>query len=237
MLSVTWLQRGLLIGVPASVLAVATGAALTPLATSTTPILLLWGTFVLNALQVFVLGPIALVTPRRWFRQGLALAQLRRQRRAVRRRAVLLGLTAYVAHQTLVVLLDPRFLLERLVGRRRVFGPVVAIPDGLELAWAFTALALAYIILAWLLWRSALGPSEARPEGFSPVIEGPPPRLVATPTDAGECLPRDPVLYPNCALTHRERAQTSGAPGFATPRFLCTPSRRFAPGDGPGPGS
>ena len=163
--NVTWLQRGLLIGVAAPALAIAAGAVPTRLATSATPALLLWDTFVLNALQLLVLGPMALVTTRRWFRQGLPLLQLRLQRRAVRRRAVLLGLTAYVAHQTLVVLLDPRFSLERLTGRRRAFGPVGAIADRLELAWAFTALALAYVILACLLWRSArvpdLVPSEA----------------------------------------------------------------------------
>jgi len=194
MLSITWLQRGLLIGVAASALAVATAAGSTRLAS---PTLLLWGTFVLNALQLLVLGPITLVTTRRWFREGLPLSQLRQERRAVRRRAVLLGVTAYVTHQTLVVLLDPRFSVEWLAGHRRMFGPVVVIPDRLDLAWAFTALALAYIVLAWLLWRSARVPalvlSEAQPEGSSPVIEGPPPRLIAASTDAGEVLPRDPV--------------------------------------------
>lgn len=194
----TWPQRGLLIGIVASVLAVATPVMPASVTMSTTQSLLLWGMFVLNALLLVVLGPTALVTTRRWFRQGLPLVQLQRQRRAVRRRAVLLGLIAYLAHQTLVVLLDPRFSLERLTGRRRVFGPFVAVPDRLELAWAFTAVTFGYIVLAWLLWRSAgvLGvvPSDARPGGSSPVLEGPPPPLVATrATDAAEALPRDPV--------------------------------------------
>jgi len=193
---VTWLQRGLLIGVAASALVVVTGAEPTRLATPTT-LTLLWVTFVVNALQLLVLGPIALVTTRRWFRQGLPVSELRPQRRAVRRRAVLLGLIAYVAHQTLIVLLDPRFSLERLTGRRRVFGSVVAIPDRVELAWAFSAVALAYIILAWLLCSSARVPdpvpSETPQDGSSPMIEGPPPRLVASPQDAVEVLPRDPV--------------------------------------------
>jgi hypothetical protein len=111
---------------------------------------------------------------------------------------VLLGLIAYLAHQTLVVLLDPRFSLELLIGRRRVLGPVVTVPDRLELAWAFTGVALGYIIMAWLLWRRAsapgLAPSEARPAASSPAFERLPPPLVATPaTDAIETLPRDPV--------------------------------------------
>jgi len=190
---VTWPQRGFLVGVATSTLAVATGAVLTHVA-STTLTLLLWGTFVLNALQLLVLGPITLVTTRRWFRGGLLVSELRQQRRAVRRRVVLLGLTAYLAHQTLVVLLDPRFSLERLTGRRRMFGSIVAIPDRVELAWAFTVLALAYIILAWLLWRSArvpdLVPSEAPPERSSPLLEG---QLVGSAIDAVEVLPRDPV--------------------------------------------
>ncbi len=195
--SVTWPQRGLLISVAAPALIVAAGAVPTRLATSATPALLLWGTFVLNALQLLVLGPMALVTTRRWFRQGLPLSQLRLQRRAVRRRAVLLGLTAYVAHQTLVVLLDQRFSLERLTGRRPVFGPAGAIPDRLELAWTFTALVLVYIILAWLLWRAALVPdvvpSQAAREESSAMIEEPPPRLADPLADATEVLPRDPV--------------------------------------------
>ena len=185
--SVTWPQRGLLIGVAASALTVATGAVPN-----------LWGTFVLNALLLLVLGTTALVTTRRWIRQRLPIVQLRRQRRAVRRRAVLLGLIAYIAHQTLVVLLDPRFSLERLAGRRRVFGPVVTVPDRLELAWAFTAVAFGYIVLAWLLWRSAsvpdLVPSAARPPGSASILEGPPPLPFAAPrADAVEALPRDPV--------------------------------------------
>jgi len=196
--SVTRPQRGLLLGIVASVLAVATLAMPASVTTSTTQSLLLWRTFVLNALLLLGLGPVALVTTRRWFRQGLLLVQLRRERRAVRRRAVLLGLIAYVAHQTLVVLLDPRFSLERLTGRRRAFGPVVTVPDRLELAWAFTAVALGYVILAWLLWRSArvpgLTPTDARPARSSAVLEGPPPPTVATASpDAVEVLPRDPV--------------------------------------------
>src|SRR3989442_15429085 len=135
--SVTWPQRGLLIGVVVSALIVVTGAVPTSLTTSRAPSILLWGALVLNVLLLLVLGPTALVTTRRWFRQGLPLARLRRQRRAVRRRAVLLGLVAYLAHQTLVVLLDPRFSLEVLIGRRRVFGPILIIPERLELARAF----------------------------------------------------------------------------------------------------
>lgn len=196
--SVTWPQRGLVIGVVASALIVATGAVPTSLTTSRAPSVLLWGALALNVLLLLVLGPTALVTTRRWFRQGPPLAQLRRQRRAIRRRALLLGLVAYLAHQTLVVLLDPRFSLEALIGRRRAFGPAVIVPDRLDLAWAFTAVAFGYLVLAWLLWRSAgvLGvvPSDARPAGSSPVLEGPPPPLVATrATDAAEALPRDPV--------------------------------------------
>lgn len=196
--SVTWPQRGLVIGVVASALVVATGAVPTRLMPSTAPSVLLWGTVVLNALLLLVLGPTALITTRRWFRQGLPLAQLRQQRRAVRRRAVLLGLVAYLAHQTLLVLLDPRFSLEALIGRRRVFGAVIIVPDRLELASAFTAVAFGYVILAWLLWRGAvfpdLMPSDPRPPGSSAVLEESPSPLVATrPVDAVEALPRDPV--------------------------------------------
>src|SRR2546428_10391794 len=100
----------------------------------------------MSALQLLVLGPITLITTRRWFREGLPLSQLRQERRAVRRRAVLLGVTAYVTHQTLVVLLDPRFSVEWLAGQRRKFGPVVPTPDRLDLAWAVTALALPYVL-------------------------------------------------------------------------------------------
>src|SRR2546425_435747 len=152
---VTWPQRGLLIGVVASALVVVTDVVPRSLTTSTAPSVLLWGAAVLNALLLLVLGTTALGTTRRWFRQGLPIVQLRRQRRGVRRRALLLGLIAYVAHQALVVLLDPRFSLERLTGRPRVFGPVITVPDRLELAWVFTAVAFGYIILAWLLWPSA----------------------------------------------------------------------------------
>lgn len=196
--SVTWPQRGLLIGVAASALAVATGAVPTSLTPSTTPSLLLWGAVVLNALLLLVLGTAALVTTRRWFRQGLPLAQLRRQRRAVRRRALLLGLVAYLAHQTLVVLLDPRFSVEALIGRRRVFGPLVIVPDRVELAWAFTAVAFGYVAFAWLLWRSAGVPgyvlSDSQPSCSAPVVQGPPPPPVAAPpADTVEALPRDPA--------------------------------------------
>src|SRR5260370_28958537 len=195
---VTWRQRGLLTGVAARALAVARGVVPTSLTTSTTPNFLLWGALALNVLLLLVLGPAALVTTRRWFRQSPPPEQLRRQRRAVRRRAVLLGLVAYLAHQTLVALLDPRFSLEVLIGRRRAFGPTVIVPDRLELAWAFTAVAFGYLSLAWLLWRSAgipdLLPSDARPLGSLPVLEGPPPPLVVTPpTDAVEAPPRDTV--------------------------------------------
>lgn len=195
---VTRLQRGLLLGIVASVLAVATPLMPASVTTSTTQSLLLWGTFVLDALLLLVLGPTALVTTRRWFQQGLPSVQLWRQRRAVRRRALLLGVIAYVAHQTLVVLLDPRFSLERLTGRHRVFGPLITVPDRLELAWAFTALALGYMILAWLLWQSAgvadLVPSDTQPAGSLPVPDAPPPPLVAAPrADMIETLPRDPV--------------------------------------------
>ena len=166
--------------------------------TLTVPSVLLWGTVAVNTLLLFVLGPTALATTRRWFRQGRPLAQLRRQRRAVRRRALLLGLVAYLAHQSLVVMLDTRFSLESLLGRRRVFGPVVIVPDRLDLAWAFTAVAFGYVALAWLLWRSAGVPglvsSEARPAGSSPILQGPAPAPVATPcADVVEALPRDPV--------------------------------------------
>jgi hypothetical protein len=192
---VAWLQRGLLIGVGASVLAVAAGSSASH-ATSTMLVFVLRSTVLVNALLLLVLGPIALVTSRMWFRQGLLGSELRPQRRAVRRRAVLLGLIAYVAHQTLVVQLDPRFSLERLTGRRRVYGPVVAVADRVELAWAFTLLALAYIVLAWLLWRSArvpdLMPREAGPEGSWSLVEGPP--EVGAPCTGGvEVLPRDPA--------------------------------------------
>jgi hypothetical protein len=195
---VTWPQRGLLIGIVASVLVVATRAMPTSVTTSTAPSLLLWGEVALNVLLLLVLGTTALVTTRRWFRQGLPLAQLRRQRRAVRRRALFLGLVAYLAHQTLVVLLDPRFSLEALVSRRRVFGQIATFPDRLELAWACTAVALGYVILAWLLWRSArvpaLVPNAARPAGSRPILEGLPLSPIATPrADAVEALPRDPV--------------------------------------------
>lgn len=190
-----WLQRGLLIGVTASVLAVAAGSSASH-ATSTLG-LVLWFTVVLNALLLLVLGPIALVTTRTSFRHALPVSERWPQRRAVRRRAVLLGVIAYVAHQTLVVLLDPRFSLERLTGRRRVFGPVIAVLDRVELASAFTVLALAYIILAWLLWRSAgvpdFVPSDAGPEGSSALVEGSPREVLAPPTDGVEALPRDPA--------------------------------------------
>jgi hypothetical protein len=195
--SVTWPQRALVIGVVASALIVVTGAVPTSLRMSTGPSALLWGALALNVLLLLVLGPTALAATRRWFRQGLPLAPLRRQRRTVRRYAVLLGLVAYLAHQTLVVLLDPRFSLEVLIGRRRVFGPIAIIPERLELAWAFTAVAFGYVVLAWLLWRSAsfpgLVPTDARPAGYSRVLEEPPAPLVVTPpADAVEILPRDP---------------------------------------------
>ncbi len=195
---VTWFQRALVIGVVASALIVVTGAVPTSLRTSSGPSALLWGAIVLNVLLLLMLGPTTLVATRRWFQQGPSVAQLRRQRRAVRRRAVLLGLVPYLAHQTLVVLLDPRFSLERMTGRRRVFGPLVSVPDRLELAWAVTAVTCGYIILAWLLWRSAglpgLVPTAARPAASLPLLEAPPPPLVVTrATDAIEALPRDPV--------------------------------------------
>lgn len=196
--SVTWPQRVLLIGVVASVLAIVTGTVPTSLTTSTTPSPSLWGAVALNALLLLVLGTTAVVTTRRWFRQGLPHEQLRRQRRGVRRRAVLLGLIAYVTHQTLVVLLDPRFSLERLAGRRRVFPLVVTVPDHLELAWAFTAVALGYIVLAWLLWRSAgipgVLPIDSLPAISSPVPEALPlPPFAGRSAEAAEALPRDPV--------------------------------------------
>ena len=159
--SVTWPQRGLLIGILATVLVFATRSMPLGLAPSTALSVLLWAAFILNALLLLVLGSVAIVTTQRWFRQGVPFAELRSQRRAVRRRAVLLVVVAYVAHQTMVVLLDPRFSLERLTRRRRGFGPVVTLPDRVELAWAFTALALGYIVLAWLLWRSARVPDLA----------------------------------------------------------------------------
>jgi hypothetical protein len=196
---VTWPQRGLLIGVLATMLMVATRPTPTGVATSTTLSALLWAMFFLNVLLLLVLGSTAVVTTRRWFREDFSLAQLRRQRRGVRRRAVLLGLMTYVAHQMLVVLLDPRFSLERLTGRRRVFGPVVTLPDRLELAWAFTALALGYIVLAWLLWRSAgvadIVPSDTQPPRSPAVLDlqHPPPLVTAPRADAIEPLPRDPM--------------------------------------------
>lgn len=196
--SVAWPQRGLVIGVVASALVVATGAVSTSVAMPTVPSVLLWGTVALNTLLLLVLGPTALVTTRRWFRQGLPLAQLRQPRRAVRRRAVLLGLVAYLTHQTLVVLLDPRFSLEVLIGRRRMFIPIAPFPDRLQLASAFTALASGYVVLAWLLWRSAglqrLVPCDTQLAGSLPVLDAPPPPLVAAPrADVIETLPRDPV--------------------------------------------
>lgn len=194
--SVTWPQRGLLIAVIATVLVFA----MRPTAVAPSIMLshLLWAAFVLNVLLLLALGSTAIVTTYRWFRQALPLAQLRRQGGAVRRRAVVLGLIAYAAHQTLVVLLDPRFSLERLTGRRRVFGPVVAVPDRLELAWAFTAVAVGYVIVAWLLWRSArvadVVPSDMQPARPLPVLDIPRPPLVTSPgADAIEVLPRDPV--------------------------------------------
>jgi hypothetical protein len=177
---------------------VVTSAVPASLKASTDSSVLLWGALALNVLLLLVLGPTALVTTHRWFRQGLPLAQLRRQRRAVRRRALLLGLVAYLAHQTLVVILDPRLSLEALIRRRRAFAPVVIVPDRIELAWAFTTLAFGYIVLAWLLWRSAgvsgLVRNAAQPAESPPVLEGPPLPPVATPcADAVEALPRDPV--------------------------------------------
>jgi hypothetical protein len=195
--SVTWSQRALLSCVAVSALIVITGTVPASLRTSPGPSALLWGALVLNTLLLLVLGPIALATTKKWFRQDLPIGGFRRQRRAVRRRAVLLGLMAYVAHQTLVVLLDPRFSLERLTGRRRVFSQVATVPDRFDLAWAFTAVAFGYFVLAWLLWRSAnapgLAPSGAGPVWSSPLLEEPPALRVATPSaDAVEALPRDP---------------------------------------------
>ena len=60
---VAWLQRGHLIGVGASVLAVAAESS-TSHARSTTLVFVLWFTVVMNALLLLVLGPIALVTSR-----------------------------------------------------------------------------------------------------------------------------------------------------------------------------
>ena len=192
--SVTWPQRGLVIGVTVSALAATAGALTASFTTSTTPSLLLWGAVALNDLLLLVLGPIAFVTTRRWFRQCFPLARLRRQRRAVRRSAVLLGLVAYLAHQTLVVLLEPRLALESFMQRRWVRVPVVSIPDRLGLAWAFTAVAFGYVVLAWLLWRSAGVPDPMPSARSSPVLEGPPPPGVAAPpADTVEALPRDPV--------------------------------------------
>jgi hypothetical protein len=132
-----------------------------------------------------------------WFRQSLPVAQLRRQRRATRRRAVLLGLVAYLAHQTLVVLLDPRFSLELLIGRRRVSGAIITALDRLELAWALTWVAIGYVVLAWLLWRSASVPglvsSDALPAGYSPLEDPLAPLIATPPMTAVEPLPRDPV--------------------------------------------
>jgi hypothetical protein len=71
------------------------------LRTSLGPSPLLSGALALNVLLLLVLGPIAVAKTKQWFRQGLPVGGLRRQRRAARRRAVLLGLIAYVAHQTL----------------------------------------------------------------------------------------------------------------------------------------
>lgn len=193
--SVAWPQRGLLIGVIATALVFATRPMPMGVATSSR---VLWAAFVLNALLLLVLGSIALSTTSRWFRQDLPFEELRRQRRAAPRRAVFLGVIVFVAHQTLVVQLDPRFSLDRLTGRRRVFGPAVAVPDRLELAWAFTAVALGYIILAWLLWRNTavadLLQNDTQPTGSLPVLDvPPPPRVAAARVDAVEALPRDPV--------------------------------------------
>jgi hypothetical protein len=195
--SVTWPQRTLVSAAVASTLIVITGSVPSNLRTSTELSTLLWGALVLNALLLLVLGPIALATTKQWFRQELPVGGLRRQRRAVRRRAVLVGLIAYVAHQTLVVSLDPRFSLERLTSRRRVFSPIVTVPDRFELACAFTAVAFGYIVFAWLLWRSAnvpgLSPSYAGPVLSSPLLDEPPDSRVATPSvDPVEALPRDP---------------------------------------------
>jgi hypothetical protein len=195
--SVTWPQRALLIGVIATVLVLATGPMPKGIGATTATSRFLWATFLLNALLLLFGGSIAVVTTRRWFRSS-PLTQLRRHRRAVRRRALLLSLIAYVAHQTLVVALDPRLSLERLTWRRRAFGPVVAVADRVELAWAFTAVALGYIILAWLLWRNA-GVSDVMPTDVSvprptAIVENPAPLVVTTPcAPAFEALPRDPV--------------------------------------------
>jgi hypothetical protein len=195
---VTWPQRALLIGVIATVLVFAMRPMPLGIPASTGANRLLWTTFLLNALLLFVFGSTAIVTTRRWFRQSSRLASLRRQRRAVRRRAMLLGLIAYAAHQTLVVFLDPRFSLERLTGRRRAFGPVVVVPDRVELAWAFTALAIGYVLVVWLLWRSAglpyFAPNEASVARPIAVLESLPSVAAVTPrTQAFETLPRDPA--------------------------------------------
>jgi hypothetical protein len=196
--SVTWPQRALLIGVVATVLVFAMRPMPTGIGASSAASELLWTTFLVNALLLLVLGSAVIITTRRWFRHSSPLAPLRRQRRAVRRRAVFLGLIAYAAHQTLVVFLDPRFSLERLMGRRRVFGPVVAVADRVELAWAFTALAIGYVIVAWLLWRGAgvadLAPTDASPPRQPAVLESLPPLVAPSPSPPMlEALPRDRV--------------------------------------------
>jgi hypothetical protein len=196
--SVTWPQRGLLIGIVATVLVFAMRPMPAGIGASAGASRLLWTTFLLNALLLLVFGSTAIVTTRRWFRQSSPLASLRRQRRAIRRRAMLLGLIAYAAHQTLVVPLDPRVSLERLTGRRSVFGPVVPIADRVELAWAFTALAIAYVIVAWLLWRGAgvadLAPTDASTPRQPAVLESLPPLVAPSPPPPMlEALPRDPV--------------------------------------------
>jgi hypothetical protein len=73
----------------------------------------------------------------------------------------------------------------------------VAVADRIELASAFTALAVGYIILAWLLWRSAgfadFVPSEP-PAGPTPVLENLAPVAAVTPSaHEVDALPRDPV--------------------------------------------
>jgi hypothetical protein len=196
--SVTWPQRALIFGLVATVVVFATRPMPTGTSASTASSRLLWEAFLLNTLLLLVLGSTAIVTTRRWFRQSSSLALLRRPRRGVRRRAVLLALIAYAAHQTLVVFLDSRFSLERLTGRRRAFGPVVAVADRVELAWAFTALAVGYIVLAWLLWRSAslpdFAPNDAAVARPMTVLESLPPVAAVTPrTQAFDTLPRDPV--------------------------------------------
>jgi hypothetical protein len=78
-----------------------------------------------------------------------------------------------------------------------VSGAIITALDRLELAWALTWVAIGYVVLAWLLWRSASVPglvsSDALPAGYSPLEDPLAPLIATPPMTAVEPLPRDPV--------------------------------------------